>query len=88
MVDYTKIPRHMRDGIRRYFEMGIPTGRFLYGVLSNDLRMAVKHADEVNIRLLREWIDFLDSELPPLCYGSPARVAAWRGTNPFPPEAA
>jgi hypothetical protein len=88
MVDYTKIARHMRDGMRRYVEQGIPTGRFLYGVLSNDLRTAVKHADDLNVLLLREWVDFLDSELPPDCYGSPAAVKAWRGTNPQPPESA
>jgi hypothetical protein len=69
---------HLLPGIRRYVDHHIETGSFLRSVLSNDLRGACQLAADVGTRwALFELVTYLEEEIPPECWGSPERVAAW-----------
>jgi hypothetical protein len=76
-ADWSRIPNHCRDGLKAFIEQGRPTGSFLYAVLSNDLELAVGHADDVNKFRLADYINFLRSCAPTNCWGSPEKVDAW-----------
>lgn len=54
-----------------------PTGGFLQAILENDLREACGRADNQNQRLIWEIVEYCWNELPPTCWGSPEKVAAW-----------
>jgi len=73
------IPERMMAGIRLYVDHGVPPGGFLTAVLENDLSGAVGHADAENLRNLPAYVTYLYNEVPAACWGSPAKVAAWRG---------
>ncbi len=73
------LPEHMRDGIVRYMELGIPPGSFAEAVLCNDLKNAFGRADMVNERYLKRWCEYVMWHLPSLAQGSPERVATWIG---------
>lgn len=76
-ADWEMIPLYMRGGVRRWIESGILPGSFLTAVVSNDLRKAVGKADDVNVRLLHEYISFFYNYAPSGCWGSPEKVEAW-----------
>lgn len=76
-IDYSELPEHMRDGMRRYIERGIEAGSFMTAVLSNDLMGALGKADDVNRHQLFAYASFLYNEAPRACHGSPEAVAAW-----------
>ncbi len=44
-VDYSPLPEHMQDGMRRYIENGIEGGSFMMAVLCNDLMGAIVVVD-------------------------------------------
>lgn len=79
-VDYSKLPAHMQDGLRRYIEQGIPMGGFGTAVLANDFVGAALRADETNLRCLREWALWLTNECPRNAWGSYVTVNAWLKT--------
>jgi len=79
MNDYSKIPAHMREGVRLYVEQRVKPGGFLMAVLENNFTEAVGRADETNIRYLKQWAELLYWELPSICWGSPEKVQAWLG---------
>jgi len=76
-IDYSRLPEHMQDGMRRYIENGIPPGSFQRAVLSNDLMEAFRRADDVNSHAMRNYAVFLESEAPGGCFGSPQHVNDW-----------
>lgn len=76
-IDYSLIPEHMRDGMRRYIENGIKPGSFQVAVLSNDLMEAFKRADDVNATAMQNYARFLYNHAPCGCFGSPAHVTDW-----------
>ena len=76
-IDYTLVPEHCRDGLRRYFENRIPPGSFLTAVLSNDLMGAAGRADDVNRHRLLDYCTFLYSYAPRGSFGSPEAVRDW-----------
>ena len=76
-INYDELPEHMRKGMEGYIEYGWEMGGFMYSVLTNDLRGAVKRADIHNRFVLLGWIDFCLGELPGNSWGSPEKVAAW-----------
>jgi hypothetical protein len=83
-ADWNLIPRYMIGGLRSYIEDGVPQGRFLTALLSNDLHETFARADEINSRAIREWVKFLHCYAPTDCWGSPVKVRAWcahRGLN-------
>jgi len=71
------IPERMMEGLDRYIEKGIPTGDFLYAVLSNNLWFAVNHGDEENLKNLPAYIGYLVNKAPSNCWGSPEIVKEW-----------
>lgn len=77
MIDYSRLPHHMQDGMRRYIESGIQPGQFLTAVLSNDLFGALKRADDTNINALPDYGRFLYNNAPCGCYGSAQHVRDW-----------
>lgn len=77
MVDYSKLPSHMQGAAKRYIEKGIPPGHFLTAVIENNLFLAVCHADEENVRALKEWVLFFYNEAPGNCWKSTEAMDAW-----------
>jgi len=77
MIDYTKLPPHMRGSMQRYYERGIPGGNFLTAILENRFVGAILHADEVNLSDLENCAIFLAWEIPTTCWGSPEKVRKW-----------
>jgi hypothetical protein len=75
--DYSKLPEHLRPGMRRYIENGILPGGFLLAVLSNDLSGAVMRADEVSLQNLRQICQWLLDEAPGFSFGSAENVKLW-----------
>lgn len=76
-TDYSLIPLHMVDALRRYvFERRQP-GHFLTAILENDLMEAVGRADKHNIVAIPAWCALLYNDTPAPCHGSPEKVRAW-----------
>lgn len=76
-IDVSQLPEHCRASMIGYLEYGFELGGFMYSILTNDLRGAVKRADTVNRFQLLPWIDFCLGELPGNSWGSPQHVSAW-----------
>jgi poly-D-alanine transfer protein DltD len=76
-IDYTGLPKHMRDGAHLYIEHGVEPGGFLRAVLSNQLVEAFGRADETNRVAMFGWAMWLYNECPRDAWGSPAKVDAW-----------
>ena len=77
MILYTAVPEHIRPGIVRYVDKGIPTGGFLEAVLKNDLFTACVKADDVNRYALWNIVDFMLNVVPIVCRGSRNDYATW-----------
>ena len=65
------------DGLDRYVRDRIPTGDFLYSVLTNNLRESFAFADEENMRDLKEIVEYCYRKIPGVCWGSPEMVRLW-----------
>jgi hypothetical protein len=76
-LNYTSVPAHLVEGLRRYFEHGIAPGSFLRAVLENDLAEAVRRGDPESLGRIRAIVSFLDMEAPAPSWGSPEKVRAW-----------
>jgi hypothetical protein len=77
VIDWSLIPEHCQDGIRRYLEQGAVVGDFLTAVLSNDLKEACGRADHVNLQRLGDYVKFLFNFAPRQAWGSVENVEAW-----------
>lgn len=71
---YGPIPRLTLDTLHAYVQQRVPTGDFLRAVLSNDLREAIAHADNENIKALRAIVQYCHWEIPTQSWGSPQAV--------------
>lgn len=67
----------IKEGIDRYIVDHIPTGGFLYAVLSNDLFHAIIKADEDNLATLIDIVWYVQNNVPVIAHGSPEKVKAW-----------
>lgn len=67
----------IKDGIRHYIMEGIPMGHFLTAIFSNNLMEAAGRADDKNIKLLKEYAQFLYNYVPHGCKGSDLKVNDW-----------
>jgi hypothetical protein len=74
---YANIPPHMQESIRRYVVNRIAPGHFLQGVITNDLRMAVNHADETNLPLIKLYVQWFYNQAPAGCTGSRETMLQW-----------
>jgi hypothetical protein len=69
-----RIPDYMHVGITYYVESGILPGDFLVAILTNDLRSAVRCADDTNMDLIPTYVKFFYSNVPYEIWGSNAKV--------------
>lgn len=74
---YESIPPHTKEALDRYAKDKIPTGSFLYAVLTNNLFEAVRRADIYNIGGLPVIVSYIYNELPSACRGSKEIVERW-----------
>lgn len=80
--DWLKVPRRLREGLRRYLVDHIRPGRFLCAVLRNNLADAVVRADEESLPALRDLVLFLHNCAPGQSHGSEAKFDAWLAAGP------
>ena len=71
------IPERMMGGIERYIRQGIKPGHFLTAIICNDLKGAVSHADDENIRNLPAYVGYFYNKAPSACWGSPQDMKIW-----------
>ena len=77
-INYATAPNQkMVPAIKRYVENRIEPGGFLTALLSNDLMRTFARADETNGSLIREWVQWMWSDMPPNMVGSQEKVEAW-----------
>jgi len=65
------------ESIKLYVERGIPTGGFLYAVLSNNLSESFGRADLENRLALYEIVQYIYHNIPADAWGSRDKVEAW-----------
>lgn len=75
-IDYSMIPEHCRDGMRRYIEQGVIPGDFLQAVICNDLVLAASRADYINQQCLLDYARFLYNA-PAGAWGNLERMQRW-----------
>ena len=76
-INYSRIPEHCREGVKRYIENGIPFGGFLQAVFSNNLMRTFEEADGINIERIKDYASFLYNEAPIQSWGSKEKMEAW-----------
>jgi len=74
-------PGH-RHTIDLYVRHAVPPGSGILAFLENNLREAVLRCDEPTLYNLIHIVAYLQWEVPAECWGSVAKVRAWRGTQP------
>jgi len=75
--NYNLIKKSTWDTLQRYVEQRIPTGGFLYAVLTNDLFEAMGKADEKNRVALHQICMLVYNELPSVCWRTHEKVEEW-----------
>lgn len=75
------IPDYMQGALKRWIEDGKAPGHFLSALLNNNLKETFARADDVNAAHVRNYIRYLYNYAPSDCWGSPAKVQAWKGLN-------
>ncbi len=82
------MPRDTKAGIDIYVDRGVPTGAFLYAVLSNNLMETLTKADAHNKDSLQLICEYIRHFTPSLCHGSPERVSEWLALHKNVPKSA
>ena len=77
MYNYSKLPEHIRGGVQRYIEEGIPPGDFLKAVICNNLKESFARADDINISRMFDIVEFFYNEVPGICWGSELDYKQW-----------
>lgn len=83
-VRYDKTPGSpaMRRAVEAWVEHGhLDPDDFLHAVVTNDLKRAVLLADDVNITLLVEWVNWFRWHAPSQCHGSVEIARDWAATR-------
>jgi len=71
------LPQDTKEAIDRYVDDKIPTGGFLYAVLTNNLFEAIDRADHINLPNLQDICSYIYNFTPTACWGSPEKVKEW-----------
>jgi len=71
------IEQYMVDKLLAYIDHGEHVGHFLTAVLENNLKEAVGHADDENLRNLPAYVGYLYNVADSRCFGSHAKVRQW-----------
>ncbi len=75
--DYAQIPERMQEALRLYVLHGVTPGDFLTGIITNNLRLAVGHADSTNAPLIRLYLQWFWNVAPARCHGSDRNMRQW-----------
>lgn len=75
--DGVGVPEHTARALEDYLFRGLPPGRFLTSVLTNDLSGAAWSADHVNRDALVDIVKFLGHSIPGAAWGSETAVKHW-----------
>lgn len=81
MSQYDPIPPHMLEAMKKYVATGEVSSDFLIGVIENDLRKAVSHADEYNRTIIYLYVMWFYNRAPMQCWGSHNKRVGWTGTG-------
>jgi hypothetical protein len=76
------IPQHTRYQLDEYVTNRIPPGGFVWAVLSNNLEVACRKADDANRAAFFEIVAYVFNELPISCRGSNEAVLDWLRGGP------
>ena len=80
-INYGRLPPHLQGGVKRYIEEGVPPGGFLTAVITNNLRLAIGHADPTSLAALTDIVRFFHNESPSDCWGTPEKMKLWMETG-------
>jgi len=72
-----EIPAHTQGGLERYRDNHCEPGGFLYAVLTNNLRLAVRRADSENLAELPRIVTWIFHNMPTTAWGDEERYRAW-----------
>lgn len=75
------VPEHLKDGIERYVEKGIPNGSGLSAVFAGNIYSAFARLDDESRLGLPAIIGFIACHLPTACYGDSGNVADWNSSG-------
>lgn len=78
-INYSLLPEHIREGMKLWIEDGLLPGDFLQAVLRDKLIMSFATADHINTFYMKDIAAFMWTEAPADCWGSEARIQAWKG---------
>lgn len=71
------LPEHIRGGVERYIEHGVPPGSFLTAVIEGDLFAAMEAADDINQKRMFDICCWFYNHAPRGSYGSPESMKHW-----------
>lgn len=75
----SRLPEHLRDGVREYVLRGRGVGSFLTAVIKNQFFDAVVHADDtIDKEHLVVIAKVFYNDTPRLCWGSPEQMRTWQ----------
>ena len=80
-LNYSKLPAHDQDGMRRYIEDRIAPGGFLTAVITNNLKEAFLRADQLNLAEMRMIVEWFYWVMPSDCWGSEEAMKTWLGVD-------
>ncbi len=71
------VPKNIRHAIDRYVLQGIPPGDCTRAILAGDLFAAFSRADPMTTAAMAAIVWYVQTELPPGCWGSYELVDEW-----------
>jgi len=82
--DWVMVPDHLRPGLIRYIDDGIPTGSGLRGLITNgQVYEVLKQLDDTTLTRALDIMKFLHSEAPASCWGSEEAVRRWEALGGY-----
>lgn len=80
--DYDRINDTLMLSLAAWVIAAVHPGDFLRGVLTNDLRLAVDHADRESMGAISAVVCWLVNNAPASCWGSEDAFTSWRSVTP------
>lgn len=77
--EYAVIPSHMMEAMNHYVRTGEVSSDFLKAVITNNLKNAIAHADDHSVAILRNYVRWFYNVAPMTSWGSPEKMADWKG---------
>lgn len=73
------LPEHTHSVLVSYIETGEdPYDDFFDAILSNDLKGAIHHADDLNLPIIHHIVAWLYNYAPSACQGTEFKVKKWK----------